>query len=145
MSSVTDGVSRIKPLTATLPTTLTASANSASIDKQKFHSASAIVTIGTPAVAFTGSIKADFTLQESDDNSTWKDCADQDIIGADSSDGVFLSATSAEANDSHTKVGYIGLARYLRIKATLTGNHGAGFPYSALFIMGSPRDSADAQ
>jgi hypothetical protein len=72
-----------------------------------------------------------FTTEESDDNTTYADVADKDIIGTEPT----MSGIFAEA---YTNWGYKGSKRYVRPVATLTGG-GQNCNIGCLVIRGLKR------
>jgi len=87
-------------------TARTAGISGAAIDISDYHGFGVVVNLG----AYTDGTWT-FSLEESDDNSTW----------ADSTDffGEGISAVVAGSQD--IKVGYKGNKRYVRLKAEVTG------------------------
>ncbi|MNT92068.1 hypothetical protein D3C72_2332830 [compost metagenome] len=49
-----------------------------------------------------------------------------------------LALKTAHADATVTKLGYIGYARYVRLKADFGGTHGTGTPLAATVIFGRP-------
>lgn len=56
-----------------------------------------------------------YTLQESDDDATWADVADADVLSADGTNG------QAPAANEVAKIGYIGSKRYVRVTTSAAG------------------------
>jgi hypothetical protein len=95
MNSKTDTQESVRPQVAT------ALVNGQGVDLQGADSATVVVSIG--AITGAGG-DATVTLEESDDNSTFSDVADADILGTEPT----LAANTAY------QFGYIGSKRYVR-------------------------------
>ena len=72
-----------------------------------------------------------FALEESDDNSTFADVAEADVLldygrndGAIAS-GIFATINAAAEDDLTYTIGYIGTKRYVRVVATAANTPGA--------------------
>lgn len=120
------------------PATLTADANSSSVDSQGFRSLMLVANIGESGDTLSSSVKIELEVEESSDNSTWTDVADADLIDAVSgtNDGTFALIDAPAEDDSVYKVGYIGDKRYVRVVVNLTGTHTNGTPVSVSAILG---------
>lgn len=91
----------------------------------KYHGAAAVLYVDS----YTDGTH-DFTLQESDDDSTWNDVASSDI------DGSFPSVTGSGDTGVH-KVGYTGNKKYLRVKSSTSGTS-TGADYGTYIIPAYP-------
>ena len=130
------------------PATLTADATAAdtttsSIDMQGFDSAEIIVNVGESGDTLSGSVKWDFALYESDDNTTFTACADADLITRGNSittttSGIFATVDAAAEDDAVYKVGYAGGSRYVHVNIDPTGAHSNGTPISVTGVRGNP-------
>lgn len=107
------------------------------IDRRGFESLIVTYALGVGGITFTGTNRIDFTLQHSDDNVTFTDCAAADVNsimlptgveGTMAANGIVRSITSAHAAASLTKVGYIGNKRYIKPLAVFGGTHATGTP-----------------
>ncbi len=83
------------------PAVLTADTNGESVDLRGAQSATVCVSVGATAGTMTTST---VTLEESDDDATFTDVADADILGAE----------PTLTTDTAFQFGYIGGARYVR-------------------------------
>lgn len=109
----------------------------AAIDLQGYNAAEIILAIGEGGITFTSTNKIEFKVTHSDDNSTYTDVTDDDILGVSSiSDGIVKALTSAHATADVSRFGYVGGKRYLKILADFSGTHGTGTPISAIVIKG---------
>ena len=120
-----DLVTDIKVVNSIKPSTLTASANGASVDTLGFMGTAILVSLA--AATLTVVNKVVFKLQESDDNAAWTDV---DVsVAADNLDGssdyvpghgVLTIDDTAKADQAY-KMGYRGYSRYVRVVATVSG------------------------
>ena len=130
----------------TVPAVVTADANGTTVDLQGFESAMVIVNTGVEGDTLSGSVKFDFILQESDDDSTWSNVTSSTSVTETSvdSNGIFLTLDANGETPQITQIGYIGGKRYIRCKIDATGTHSNGTPMSIEVIKGNPQDSEDA-
>ena len=122
------------------PATLTADATAAdtttaSIDMQGFDSAEIIVNVGESGDTLSASVKWDFALYESTDNTTFTAVADADLLTqgnaiTTTTSGIFATVDAAAEDDAVYKVGYIGSKRYVHVNIDPTGAHTNGTPLS---------------
>jgi hypothetical protein len=108
--------------------------NGAGIDRQNAESALLEVNIGNIAHA---SSTVDVVWQESDDNVTFTDIAEADLLG-----GLIPQATEVLGKNTVQKRAYIGMKRYLRCKVTVTTGAATGEAvFSANVVLGHLRQS----
>ena len=70
----------------------TAATNGVGVDLQGYDSATLIASVGAEGDTLSGSVLFSIGLEHSDDNSTFTDAAQADIVdGTIASDGVFLT------------------------------------------------------
>lgn len=105
------------------------------IDHQGYGDALYIISTGSLADA-----DATFTvlLQESDDNSTYTDVADADLLGTEALAGFVFSD-----DDKVRKLGYKGIKRYTKLTITPANNTSAAL-LSAVCVLGKPFLAATA-
>jgi hypothetical protein len=97
----------LDPKVSLTPDQYTATGNGTGIDLQGAEAA--LIVIPTGPFGGTGPT-ASYKVQESDDNSTFTDVADTDLIGVTgNTSGVALAASAVQ------KVSYIGNKRYVRV------------------------------
>jgi len=120
--------------------TYSADTTPAAIDLQGFDAAEILLDIGVGGITFTGVNKVDFVLTHSDDNSTYTNVADADLLGVSgTSNGIIKSLQAAHAAAATYRFGYIGNKRYLKLLADFSGTHGTGTPLAASVLKGRPR------
>lgn len=120
--------------------TYSADTTPAAIDLQGFDAAEVLIDIGVGGITFSGVNKVDFVLTHSDDNSTYTNVADADLLGVSgTSNGIIKSLQAAHAAAATYRFGYIGNKRYLKLLADFSGTHGTGTPLAASVLKGRPR------
>ncbi|MDJ0631096.1 MAG: hypothetical protein QNJ44_22755 [Rhodobacter sp.] len=101
----------------------------AAIDLQGTIGAEILLDIGIGGITFNGTNKIEFKVTHSDDDSTYTDVADADILGVTvASDGIIKALTAAHAAAAVYRFGYVGGKRYIKILADFSGTHGTGTP-----------------
>lgn len=125
--------------------TLAADNTPAAVDLLGFQSAEILLAIGVGGITFSSSNKIEFVLTHSDDNSTYTNVADADLLGVSgTSNGIIKSLIAAHAAGASYRFGYKGGKRYLKLLADFSGTHGAGTPIAAMVLMGDPDVSPTA-
>jgi hypothetical protein len=125
--------SNIKVVPSLAPASLTAAANGAGVDLRGFDSACVEFNggaIGGTTPSYT------FSVQESDDNTTFTAVAEADLQGA----APIITTTNAGV----TVVGYIGAKRYIRAAATTVTGTSPTLLCAASVILGNPSLSPTA-
>lgn len=117
-------ISAVKSL---VPAARTATASGSSADLKGYHSAYAIIEAG----AWTDGTHT-FSLQESDDDSTFTDVADADLQGTEP-----VVSSGAGASQIY-ELGYLGSKRYLRVRQAVTGSPATGMVSAASIVRGHP-------
>jgi len=133
------------------PATLTADATDAdtttsSIDLQNYDSAEIIVNVGESGDTLSGTVKWDFALYESADNTTFTAVADADLLTRGNSittttNGIFATVDATDEDDAVYKVGYVGSKRYVHVNIDPTGAHSNGTPLSVTGVRGNPNNA----
>lgn len=120
------------------PATRTADANSSSVDTQGYDSLLLVALEGASGDTLSGSVKTEYEVEHSDDNSTWSDCADADLLHVvtGTNTGCFAVIDDAAEDDTRYITGYRGTKRYVRVVRNITGTHTNGTPCAVLAIQG---------
>jgi hypothetical protein len=122
--------------------TLTADNTPPAIDLQGFDAAEIVLAVGVGGITFSGTNKIEFVLTHSDDNSTYSNVTDADMLGVSSiSDGIIKALVAAHAAAGVYRFGYVGGKRYLKLLADFSGTHGTGTPIAATVVKGRPNDA----
>ena len=139
----------INPAVSIINAVKTAAGNGTGVDLQGYESATVLVDVGAEGDTLSGSVYFEVSLEHSDDNSTYSDCAQADIIdGTIAAGGIFLKLDGTTGGDPDTageiyRVGYVGGKRYVRVVLAKTGTHSNGTPLGAMIVRGHARNSVD--
>lgn len=123
--------------------TLSADNTPPAVDLSGYDGAMISLHIGVGGITFSGTNKIEFVLTHSEDNSTYTNVTDADIVKdanapASISNGIVRALVAAHAAATVQKIGYIGNKRYLKLLADFSGTHGTGTPIAAIAIRGFP-------
>jgi hypothetical protein len=120
------------------PVVLAADNTPAALDRQGYDAVEILIDVGIGGITFDTTNKIEFKVTHSDDDSTYTNVADADMIGVSSiSSGIIKSLIAAHAAAAAYRFGYRGNKRYLKILADFSGTHGTGTPISIDLILGS--------
>lgn len=112
--------------------TLSADNTPASIDLQGFQACNLILSVGVGGITFSSTNKVEFVLTHSDDDTTYTNVTDADMLGVTGiTTGIIKSLVAAHAAAAVYHYGYIGGKRYLKLLADFSGTHGTGTPIAA--------------
>jgi hypothetical protein len=115
--------------------TLAADNTPASIDRRGYEALEILLAIGVGGITFSGTNKIEFVLTHSDDDSTYTNVTDADMIGVSGiSNGIIKSLVAAHAAAAVYRYGYKGGKRYLKLLADFSGTHGTGTPIAAIAL-----------
>lgn len=137
---------RTKAVTCQDAKVFTADSDGTTVDTQGFESVMFIVNSGIEGDTLSGSVKFDFILQESSNDSDWSAVTSSTSVTEGSVDGsgIFLTLDANGETPQTSQIGYIGGSRYVRVKIDATGTHSNGTPISVQAVLGNPIDSEDA-
>jgi len=110
------------------PAVQTIDVDGTSVDMRGYHDVTFIGLVGAEGDTLSGSVMIELEVEESDDDSTFTDVADDELQGyvAGTNDGCFaVIDANGEAPSVH-KATYHGNARYVRPVINLTGTHTNG-------------------
>ena len=139
----------IVPVVSIINAVKTAAGNGTGVDLQGYESATVLVDVGAEGDTLSSSVYFEVSLEESDDDSTYTDVTQADIIdGTIASGGIFLKLDGTAGGNPDTaggifRVGYVGNKRYIRVVLAKTGTHSTGTPIGAMVVKGSARHSED--
>lgn len=135
MKDLHSGITAVSAIGAAV---LSADNTPAAIDLQGYDAAELVLAIGAGGITFSGTNKIEFVLTHSDDDVTYTNVADADMLGVSSiTGGIVKSLVAAHSAAAVYRFGYVGDKRYLKILADFSGTHGTGTPIAALVIKGS--------
>jgi hypothetical protein len=125
--------------------TLAADSTPVAVDRQGYEAVEILLDIGIGGITFTSSNKIEFVLTHSDDNVTYTNVADADMLGVSGiSNGIIKSLVAAHAAADVMRFGYKGGKRYLKLLADFSGTHGTGTPIAASALLGSGFNKPEA-
>jgi hypothetical protein len=117
----------------------------ASIDLQGYNAAEILLSIGIGGITFTGTNKIEFVLTHSDDDTTYTNVTDADLLGVTGTTGGIIKAlVAAHAAAAVYRFGYKGNKRYLKLLADFSGTHGTGTPIAATVLKSHGYNSPQA-
>lgn len=112
------------------------------VDLSGFKSAAILLAIGAGGITFTGTNKIEFKLTHSDDDVTYNNVTDIDMLGVSGvSAGIIKDLKTAHASPAVYRFGYKGNRRYLKLLADFSGTHGTGTPIVAMVVKSEPRNA----
>lgn len=107
------------------------------LDRRGFDAVEILLTIGVGGITFSGANKIEFVLTHSDDDVTYTNVTDADMLGVSGvSNGIIKSLVAAHATAAPYRFGYKGGKRYLKLLADFSGTHGTGTVLAATAILG---------
>lgn len=139
----------IVPVVSLAAAVRTAAANGTGVDLQGYESATVLVDVGAEGDTLSSSVHFEVSLEHSDDNSTFSDVVQADIVdGTIAASGIFLKLDGTTGGNPDSagdvfRVGYVGGKRYLRVVLAKTGTHSNGTPLGAMVVKGHARHTAD--
>jgi hypothetical protein len=120
----------------TMQTITTSALASSGVDLAGAHAVKVVFDTGDIAEMGSspeGSAEIAYKIEHSDDNVTFANCADKDVVGATGlASGVFATKTT---DLTPTEIGYVGGKRYIKVTATPTGLSTGG-PIAAHVLKG---------
>ncbi len=138
MSALRDLYSGLNVVQMSAPVIRTADVNSASIDTRGYDSLMLVGLVGISGDTLSGSVMVELEVEESDDDSTWTDVADADLMNyvSGTNTGTFAVIDDPAEDDARYITGYRGSKRYVRVVGNLTGTHTNGIELAVLGIQG---------
>lgn len=116
---------------------VTADTNGLSVDMRGYNAVAFIVNVGIEGDTLSGSVKFDFEIQDSADDSTFAAAANADVLDGNDAAGTTVSNTGTFATvDANAEIPaqftgiYTGLSRFVRVVINATGTHTNGTPMS---------------
>jgi hypothetical protein len=107
------------------------------VDLQGFESAEIVLSIGVGGITFSGTNKVEYVLTHSDDDVSYSNVTDADMLGVSGiSNGIIKSLVAAHTPAASYRFGYKGGKRYLKLLADFSGTHGTATPMGAVVIRG---------
>lgn len=118
------------------PVVLTGDADGASVDMKEYARCTFIALIGESGDTLGSGVRLEMEVEESDDNSSFSDAPDADVINyvAGANDGCFAVIDAAAEDDAYAICTYRGDKRYVRPVANIVGTHSNGIPVGVIAI-----------
>lgn len=137
---------RTKAVTCQDAKVFTSDTDGTTVDRKGFESLMFVVNSGIEGDTLSSSVKFDFILEHSDDDSTYTAVTSSTDVteGSVDSSGIFLTLDANGETPQISQIGYIGGKRYIRCKIDATGTHSNGTPMGVVVVKGNPSDSEDA-
>lgn len=134
-----DGASSQFPLSVLPPAVIAADNTPAAIDLRDYQAATLMLHIGVGGITFSGTNKIEFVLTHSDDDATYSNVTDDDLVKdalapATITNGIVRALTAAHAAPTLQKLGYVGGKRYVKLLADFSGTHGTGTAIAATVV-----------
>lgn len=127
--------SHVEAVDAITPAVRATSNTPVTVDLQGYDGAEILLQVGVGGITFSAANKIEFTLEHSDDDTTYEAVAASDVLGVSTVSGGILKALTAEhAAASAYRFGYVGGRRYLQLTAVFSGTHGTGTPMAAAVL-----------
>lgn len=137
MKDLYDNIETVSVLS---PVVVTATATHTDIDLAGFNSACLLIDIGTDAGSGLGESNYwVFTLQDSDDGTTYANVETADMTDLTVTSGVVLTVNTTDEDNTLYKLGYVGGKRYLQLVYTATGT--CSTVMSIVLVKGHPLDA----
>jgi hypothetical protein len=110
------------------------------IDLANFNSCVILIDTGVDAgTGLSASHKLVFTMDHSDDGTTYTAVTTADMLDLTVTSGVVLTIDSTDEDNTLYKLGYVGGKRYLQLTYTETGT--VSMPMSIIVVKGHPLDA----
>ena len=113
---------------AVVPAVITADADGASVDMKDYSSVAFYALVGDSGDTLSSSVYILLEVEESDDDSTFTDCADADITNAvtGATTGTFKKIDAPAEDQIIAMCQYRGSKRYVRPVINVVGTHSNG-------------------
>lgn len=122
------------------PVNVKVTGNTTGVDLQGFDGGALMFDIGDNGDTFSGSVKFDLVIQDSDDDATYTDVTANTSVtgGTVDSSGIFQTIDADAECEAVYGIGYVGGKRYIRGRIIGTGTHSTGTIVGATVIKGIP-------
>lgn len=122
-----------------VPAVQTGDANGTGVDTKGFEAVEFVWLVGNSGDTLSGSVYAELECEESDDNSTFTDCANADIDPVTSettnNTGTIALINAPTEDQKVFRAAYIGSKRYVRPVYNITGTHTNGTPVGCCVLL----------
>tara|TARA_R110000851_G_scaffold88877_4_gene193921 strand:+ start:914 stop:1339 length:426 start_codon:yes stop_codon:yes gene_type:complete len=130
------GFENDSPLLGSIAATITADFNGAACDLLNHDGSLLVVNMGNSGDTLSSTVYIELEVEDSPDNSTWTDVADDLITGAvtGTNTGTFAKVDAPAEDSAIFTTAYLGRERYVRIVVNVSGTHSNGTPISTEYI-----------
>jgi hypothetical protein len=139
-SNIRDFENNIKHTQVLDPVVLTTDTDCDGVDLLGYGSCAFYVMVGESGDTLSGTVYIELEVEESDDDSTYSDCADAVVTNTVSGNntGTFAKIDAAAEDDAVYMCEYRGSKRYARVVINVSGTHSNGTPIAVLALRGKP-------
>ena len=115
---------------------ITADTDGASVDMKDYSHVAFYALVGQSGDTLSGSVYIELELEESDDDSTFSDCADADVTNTvtGNNTGTFAKIDAAAEDQAIYMCEYKGSKRYVRPVVNVSGTHSNGTPIGIMAV-----------
>tara|TARA_R110000803_G_scaffold32023_7_gene70922 strand:- start:4775 stop:5218 length:444 start_codon:yes stop_codon:yes gene_type:complete len=129
----------IKLETSLAPILKSVDVNGTGVDLTGFSSAAVVVNVGAAGDTFSGSVKTNLIIEDSDDNSTYTAVTSSNVTGGTTdSSGIFQTIDANGEAGTTYGIGYVGGKKWIRAVVDIVGTHTNGTIYGAVVVKGTP-------
>ena len=117
---------------------VTADQNGTSVDLAGIRSALIVAAVGESGDTLSGSVYIELEVEHCNDDSTWVDCADADLLNSvtGNNTGTFAKIDADGEDGVIYTTQYVGTKRYVRVVINVTGSHSVGTPIGIVIVKG---------
>lgn len=123
------------------PVVKTADTNCTGINQAGFTDLLFQVSVGASADTLSSTNKIELELEESDDDSTYTDCANASVHGyvTGTNTGTFGVIDGTSDDDTLYTCRYLGTKKYCRVVLNFSGTHSTGTPIGVVAVQSGER------
>jgi hypothetical protein len=140
-----DFASDLKVVSAVAPAIYTSDQTSVALNSALygFKALSVAIYVGVGGITFDATNRVDFKMTHSDDDTTYVDCTDDDLIlpfplTTVEPGGIVKSLVAVHGTADYSVVGYRGKKQYVKFAADFSGTHGTGTTIGATWLLMHP-------
>jgi hypothetical protein len=147
-----DRASDLKVVSALAPAVYDSDQSSVALNTAlyPFKALDIAIYVGVGGITFDDTNRVDFKMTHSDDDSTYVDCTDDDLIlpyplTTVEPGGIVKSLVAAHGTADYSVVGYRGKKKYVKFAADFSGTHGTGTTIGATWLLTHPMSAPTCQ
>jgi hypothetical protein len=136
--------SRIKPISALDPISISATQSAVEVDLAGFNSAEILWLTGLEGGTLSGALGWTLTVTHADDDGTgvagsYANVAAADVLGVTPSSGICVTLDDPAEDNTLYRFGYVGGKRFIKLLISEVGST-TGMPQALVVIKGDPLD-----